>query len=66
MENHLTPYLTNETSFLESWIKRLVFIIVITMYYLFDRECDKVYVIVVNEEKQKNEGAISFWWYCKG
>ena len=41
MDNHLTLYLTNETPFLKSWIKRFVLIIFTTMCYLFDNECDK-------------------------
>ena len=56
MENLLTSYLTNETSFQESWIECFfALIIFITMYYLFDIEnvTGKVYVVVVNEEKQK-------------
>ena len=55
MENHLTSYLTNETSFQESRIKRFALIIFITMYYLFKmvNVTRKVYVVLVNEEKQK-------------
>ena len=55
MENHLTSYLTNETSFQESWIERFALIIFITMYYLFDivNVTRKLYVVIVNEEKQK-------------
>ena len=55
MENHLTSYLTNEMSFQESWIKRFAFIVFITMYYLFKimNVTKKVYVVLVNEEKQK-------------
>ena len=55
MENHLTSYLTNEMSFQESWIERFALIIFITMYYLFDivNVTRKVYVVIVNEEKQK-------------
>ena len=56
MENLLTSYLTNETSFQESWIECFfALIIFITMYYLFDIKnvTGKVYVVVVNEEKQK-------------
>ena len=55
MENHFTSYLPNETSFQESWIERFALIIFITMYYLFDivNVTRKVYVVIVNEEKQK-------------
>ena len=55
MENHFTSYLTNETSFQGSWIKRFALIIFVTMYYLFDivNVTRKVYVVIVNEEKQK-------------
>ena len=55
MENHLTSYLTNETSFQESWIERFALIIVITMYYFFKivNVARKVYVVLVNKEKQK-------------
>ena len=55
MENHLTSYLTNETSFQESWIKHFALIIFITMYFLFKimNVTKKVYVVFVNEEKQK-------------
>ena len=55
MENHLTSYLTNETSFQESRIKRFALIIFITMYYLFKmvNVTRKVYIVLVNEEKQK-------------
>ena len=55
MENHLTLYLTNETSFQESWIERFALIIIMTIYYLFDivNVTRKEYVMVVNEEKQK-------------
>ena len=34
-------YSTNEKYFSELWIERFVLSIFITMYYLFDRECDK-------------------------
>ena len=55
MENHLTSYLTNGTSFQESWIERFTLIIFIAMYCLFDivNVTRKVYLVVVNEEKQK-------------
>ena len=54
----MTSYLTNETSFQESWIKRfalIIFIIKANMYYLFEivNMTRKVYAVVVNEEKQK-------------
>ena len=51
----MTSYLTNETSFQESWIERFALIIVITMYYLFEivNVTRKVYAVLVNEEKQK-------------
>ena len=57
MENHLTSYLTSETSFQESWIERFALIIFITKYYLFDivNVTRKVYLVVVNQEKQKME-----------
>ena len=41
MEKDLTLYLTNEMPFSESWMERFVLIIFITMYYLFNCECDK-------------------------
>ena len=55
MENYLTSYLTNETSFQESRIKHFALIIFITMYYLFKmvNVTRKVYIALVNEEKQK-------------
>ena len=55
MENHLTLYLTSETSFQESRIERFALIIIMTIYYLFDivNVTRKEYVMVVNEEKQK-------------
>ena len=55
MENHLTSYLTSETSFQESWTERFALIIFIAMYYLFDivNITRKVYLVVVNQEKQK-------------
>ena len=51
----MTSYLTNETSFQESWIERFALIIVITMYYFFKivNVARKVYVVLVNKEKQK-------------
>ena len=51
----LTSYLTNETSFQESWIKRFALITFMTTYYFFEIVIvtRKVYVLVVNEEKQK-------------
>ena len=41
MENHLTSYSTSEKYFSELWIERFVLSIFITMYYLFDRECEE-------------------------
>ena len=39
---------------------------IITMYFLFDRECDKKGVRSDSEwRKTINEGAMSFWLYCK-
>ena len=59
-------YLTNETSFSESGSKCFVLTIFITIYYLFDHECDKKGVCDANGtewRKTKNEAAVSIWWY---
>ena len=66
MENHLTSYLTNDTSFQESWIECFE-CFYDNVLFVRNRECDKKGVGSVSERKKKtkNEAAISFWWYCK-
>ena len=67
MENNLTSYLSNETSFSESSVERLFLIIFTTMYYLFDRECDKKGVRSGSEEgKQKMKQRSLFGVIVKG